>query len=207
MKPQAEAPDTAGGRQLAYLATLLPPPNPPPTAIAPLRPSLSTNPKHHTPEEPGLEELGDHGSTSVPIKDPSWPPSPPQSLPGNSFDIRSPFALSKSIYLGEARITAIMCTAFVVSLGHLYLYPDLFGVELCPSEDVPADERMIFHHGWSAMLVIALIEVISFCLKVTPPSSHRTQRLLAQDDTPPSYTPPSLEAQRILAQGCSSRLL
>eukprot|EP00854_Cymbomonas_tetramitiformis_P005605 gene5605-6791_t len=65
-----------------------------------------------------------------------------------------------------------MCTAFVVSLGHLYLYPDLFGVELCPSEDVPADERMIFHHGWSAMLVIALIEVISFCLKAWSTAHH-----------------------------------
>ncbi len=54
----------------------------------------------------------------------------------------------------EARRCAVMLVGFVVALAHLHLYPAFFEVEVVSPDDIPLRERLYFHHGWTAMLVI-----------------------------------------------------
>merc|ERR1719182_1083169 len=76
------------------------------------------------------------------------------------------FAEARRIYRNEAVTCLIMCVAFALAIGHLYIYPDIFGVEICPPEDVPELELAFFHHGWTAMLTTFIIELVSVMLKI-----------------------------------------
>lgn len=81
-----------------------------------------------------------------------------------------------SLVLGsEARRCAVMLVGFAVGVAHLHLYPLWFGVKVVPSADVPPEERQFFHHGWTAMLVIAFIEAVAAFLKIW---STRNAKLL-----------------------------
>ena len=40
-------------------------------------------------------------------------------------------------------------------------------------EDVPEKEKQYFHHGWSAMLVIAFIEAVTVFLKIASTKSRK----------------------------------
>ena len=79
------------------------------------------------------------------------------------------------ILSAEARRCAVMLVAFAVSLAHLHIYSEFLGVDTVDPDDVPLRERLYFHHGWTAMLVIAFIEAITAFLKVW---STRKSKLL-----------------------------
>jgi hypothetical protein len=70
------------------------------------------------------------------------------------------------IYKMEAVKCAVMVSAFVVALAHLYIYHPVFGTQFCKEQDVPEEELEFFHHGWTSMLVIFLMEFCSVILKV-----------------------------------------
>ena len=78
----------------------------------------------------------------------------------------SPFARVNQIFMREAGLCLVLCLAFVVALLHLPVYSEWFGVEVLDAEAVPHDELGFFHHGWTTMLVVFLIEGITVLLKV-----------------------------------------
>merc|ERR1740129_2361500 len=60
----------------------------------------------------------------------------------------------------------VLCAAFVAALLHLPIYSDVFGVEGVDGDVIPELERGFFHHGWTCMVVVFLVEVITVALKV-----------------------------------------
>ena len=58
---------------------------------------------------------------------------------------------SAGVLGAEARRCAVMLAGFAAALGHLHIYPALFGVAVVHPDDVPVREQLYFHHGWTAM--------------------------------------------------------
>jgi hypothetical protein len=81
-------------------------------------------------------------------------------------DSRADIAMIQRIYKVELQTAVGMALAFGALLAHLYIYPAFFNVQIVPADEIPADEMMYFHHGYTAMLVIAAIESITVFIKI-----------------------------------------
>ena len=81
-------------------------------------------------------------------------------MPARSFP--ADFAEARRIYRNEAVTCLIMCVAFALAIGHLYIYPDIFGVEICPPEDVPPGSVPWFSYFRSSFLAPAVFRMDVF---------------------------------------------
>jgi putative membrane protein len=108
----------------------------------------------------------------VPVSDISYGSDPLPDMNatftgGDNHDVTACFSEVKSIYKGEVLKCLGLCAAFVLAVFHLYIYPEVFNVEIASVEEIPEREIEYFHHGWTAMLTVSLIEVWTVLLKVS----------------------------------------
>lgn len=62
------------------------------------------------------------------------------------------------IYLGEGMLFTVYLATYALFAAHLLLYPTLLGIEVVPHAEVPVAELTIFEIGFSAMVLLCLIE-------------------------------------------------
>jgi hypothetical protein len=64
------------------------------------------------------------------------------------------------IYRGEALVFTVFVGTFVLFAAHLTFYPTLLGIEVVPHAAIPAEELTICDVGFSAMVILFLVEAL-----------------------------------------------
>ena len=70
------------------------------------------------------------------------------------------------MFLKEAALCTLLCFGFVVAVLHLQVYQHVFSyLKVLRADEIPERELIYFHHGWTCMLTVFLVEVITVLLK------------------------------------------